>query len=120
MLASQSPPMSNTDREFLEGQHRQFEKQPRLGDELKRVAELHGQSTTGKIYLGQLARFPGDPEAWVDGRGDVKRICEQRGWSCDGAIQVAARGEAPKLPSRKAKPGSLANRLRAAGLPIAG
>lgn len=88
MLALQSPPMSNTDREFLEGTGEQFSKTPGMGDFYKRVAERHGQNTKGKTYISGLARFPGDPEAWVTGRGDVKRVCEQRGWDCDGSVKV--------------------------------
>ena len=47
-----------------------------------------GVNTKGKIYLGGLARYPGDPEAWVSGRGDVQRICETRGWGSRGAVNV--------------------------------
>ncbi len=91
MLALQSPPMSNTDREFLQGNVNgsQFERKPAHGDAYAKVAKKAGQSVKGKIYLSGLARFPGDPEAWVEGRGDVKRLIESRpGWSCDGAVTV--------------------------------
>lgn len=46
-------------------------------------AQAAGVSTNGKHYQHGLARFPGDPEAWVDNLGDVKRILEKRGWGSD-------------------------------------
>lgn len=94
MVCLSAPPMSNTDREFLEGRggcYDQFEGLPFVGQHYKRLADEAGVSTTGQVYLNGLARFPGDPEAWVSGRGDVKRRIEERGWSCQGSVNVAAR-----------------------------
>lgn len=90
MLAIGQPPGSNTDKEFLEGREngRQFQDTPELGDHYARVARAHGQSTTGKVYLSGLAEFPGDPRAWVSGRGDVQRVVEERGWGCEGAVHI--------------------------------
>ena len=119
MFALGAPPGCMTDAVFLEGHcnGNQFEKTPAHGDELRRVAESQGQSTTGKVYLGGLARYAGDPEAWVNGRSDVKRVCEQRGWGADGAVSVAVKGER-RLPPRKTGRGQLKKRLRQAGLPV--
>lgn len=100
MFAAQRPPQANTDREFLMGNTNgaQFEGDPKakkvpalggrnmaeyIGDRYKTVAEKHGQNVKGKKYLRQLAKFPGDPEAWVDGKGDVQRVLEKRGWGVD-------------------------------------
>jgi len=94
MLALQSPPMSNTDREFLEGQggcYDQFQGNEFLGNYYGGMAKKAGVDTAGKVYLSGLAAFPGDPRAWVAGRGDAQRVCEDRGWSCDGSVKV--RGE---------------------------
>ena len=93
MLALGAPPMSNTDREFLEGRcnGNQFDGGPLrqdIGDRFRKVAEAAGQSVKGKVYIGGLARFPGDPHAWVSDRGDVKRIVEGRGWKCEGSVEV--------------------------------
>lgn len=96
MLASRQPPMSNTDREFLEGTHRQFEKCPHIGDWYKRQAESVGVDVTGKVYLSGLAAYPGDPRAWVSGRGDVQKVCEERGYGCDGSVKVKMREQEPK------------------------
>jgi len=79
-----------TDKVFLEGHCNggQFETTPWAGDYYKEVAEAHGQSVKGKVYLSGLAAFPGDPRAWVDGRGDVRRVLEERGWNGRGAVNV--------------------------------
>jgi len=103
MLALGIPPMSNTDREFLEGHDgngNQFAKGPLAeeeGNRLRKVAEAGGQNVKGKVYLGGLARFPGDPEAWVSDRGDVKRVIEKRGWKCQGSVEVTPDGKSDEL-----------------------
>lgn len=51
-------------------------------------AAAAGVSTTGKRYLGQLAKFPGDPAAWVSGVDDVAKRCRQEGWGCSGEVKV--------------------------------
>lgn len=93
MVASGVPPASNTDREFMSASEngRQFQGRPEQGDFYKKVAEQHGQSITGKKYLSQLARFPGDPQAWISSRGDVQKVLEERGWGSDGLVNVKAR-----------------------------
>jgi hypothetical protein len=98
MFAFAQPPMSNTDREFMEGRcnGNQFESAPDQGDYYASVAKQHGVNVKGKVYLSGLAAFPGDPRAWVDGRGDAQRLLEERGWASDGAVKVkAAAAEGP-------------------------
>ncbi len=92
MFAHQQPPMSNTDREFLEGRggcYDQFQGSPQ-GEYYRQVAESEGFNPQGKVYLSGLANYPGDPRAWVSGRGDVQRVCEERGFDADGAVRVRA------------------------------
>lgn len=100
MLALRSPPMSNTDREFWHGKcnGNQFEQTPWVGDAYRRQAEDCGVDPTGKVYISQLADYPGDPRAWVDGRGDVQRICEERGWGSTGSVNVKARNDLAPEP----------------------
>ncbi len=88
LLATRSFPSVRTDSTFLadRANGRQFEGCPQLGDAYKQIAEAHGASVTGKVYLSQLAEFPGDPQAWVSGRGDVERVCRDRGYSVEGAV----------------------------------
>lgn len=91
MFALQQPPMmGGTDSAFLEGHcnGNQFEGSEEVGDFYKEEASAAGVDVKGKVYLSGLAAYPGDPEAWVTGRGDVKRVCEQRGWGCRGAVNV--------------------------------
>jgi hypothetical protein len=92
ILATRSFPGVRTDATFLRGHVNgsQFQDRPGLGDTYRAVAESEGLNTTGKVYLSGLAAYPGDPRAWVTGRGDVERVCRERGWACDGAVQVAA------------------------------
>lgn len=85
MLALQSPPMSNTDREFWEGR---WEQDTPLVRRYRREAERRGVSTNGTLYDPGLAAFPGDPEAFVGGRDDVRRLAEKRGWGVQGAVTV--------------------------------
>ena len=93
MLALRQPPMSKTDREFLEGHcnGNQFERTPYAGNYYRKVAKKAGMDITGKVYQAGLAEYPGDPHAWVSGRSDVKRRCEEKGWGCDGAVTLPVR-----------------------------
>ena len=108
--AGQGPGLM-TDSVFLEGRcnGNQFEKTPAQGDYLRGVAEAAGQSTKGKVYLGGLANYPGDPEAWVDGRGDVQRVAEQRGYNVAGAVTVQAAGRNEPAPAVPLAPDLLAD-----------
>jgi len=90
MFAEGRGPSIKTDATFLQGQWNQFEKTAWLGDRYKKVADEAGVDITGKLYLSQLAAYPGDPRAWVSGRGDVQRVCEERGWGCSGDVSVKA------------------------------
>jgi hypothetical protein len=55
------------------------------------VAKRAGVDITGKQYFSELAAFPGDPKAWVDSQGDMRRLLEERGWGCSGDLKVKAR-----------------------------
>lgn len=74
MVAAGRPPNAVSDVEFLKG------------------------SGTGKKYIPQLARFPNDPRALVSSRGEVQKLCEESGRSCDGLVKVKEREreEAPQ------------------------
>lgn len=99
MLVHRKPPMSNTDREFLEGHcnGNQFESMPAIGNWYKRQAEAAGQDVKGKVYINSLAAFPGDPQAWVSGRGDLEAVVRERDWSCQGSSNIKGerKGEGP-------------------------
>jgi hypothetical protein len=58
------------------------------------VASKHGyKPSPSDVYEPGLARFQGDPEAFVPrtgGRGYIKNLCRKRGWGCNGAVNVEA------------------------------
>lgn len=88
MLATRSfPGIRGTDSTFMQGTHMQ---DGLLDGVRQRMAAQAGVDTNGRRYISGLARFPGDPEAWVSGLSDVKRICTDRGWNCHGAFEHEA------------------------------
>lgn len=97
MLASQSGPALNTDSMFFQGMPRLYEQfgSQRALDHVLKAAAKHGfKPNPTDIYQPGLARFKGDPEAFVPatgGRGYIKKLCETRGWAVEGAVKVAAR-----------------------------
>ena len=96
LVAIQRPPRCMTDDVFFAGM-------PKLADQMTpsqlqfyvaRARSMGYNPGTNDVYHSGLARFPGDPEAFVSkamGRGYIKKLCEQRGWACEGAVNVAAR-----------------------------
>jgi hypothetical protein len=88
ILAKRSPPGARSDREFLKGHCNgsQFDGMEHLGDFYAAQARRAGVDPKGKVYLSGLAERPGDPRAWVSGRGDVERVLDERGWGCEGDI----------------------------------
>ena len=94
------PPAILTDSVFLAGmesqQAKEFNRNPEIGQFYLDVAKEEGQDTTGKVYLSSLAEYPGDPRAWVSGRSDVQKVCEERGWGCKGAVTVKGEKAEPK------------------------
>lgn len=124
MLESGQPPMSNTDREFLEGN--QFSDNEKMGAMLSDVARRNGGSPTGKRYVGQLARYAGDPEAWVSDRGELQKRIEERGAGAEGTVNVkgrepkqrvkTTRGQLHNLNEMIKTKGTFKERLRKKGL----
>lgn len=86
----QPPGTGGTDRAFLfNKQNREFDNMhPTVAAYYRQEAEKAGVNPKGKCYMPSLASRPGDPEAWISDLHDVKRICEQRGWGCEGAVTV--------------------------------
>lgn len=90
-MAFRQGPALRTDAAFLQGHSNgnQFAgggMQERIGNFYASRARKAGVSTQGKIYLGGLAAFPGDPKAWVADRGDVEKVLDERGWSAAGSV----------------------------------
>lgn len=89
MLALRSPPMSNTDRELLAGAVDKPLGPSWIDASYRQHAAQAGVSTTGKIYVSGLARYPGDPRAWIGSRGEIKDICQAEGWGARGSVDIA-------------------------------
>jgi hypothetical protein len=85
MLACRSVPGIRTDSTFMRDANARSAHVPLSA---RKAAKKAGVSTDGKVFMTQLADSPNDPKAWVSGKGDIKRICETRGWSCEGAVNV--------------------------------
>lgn len=82
MIISRQPPgTSGTDRAFLQATDngRQFQSNTEAGRYYKREALKRGKKISrGHVYKATLARYPGDPRAWVSDLGEAKKVIEQR------------------------------------------
>lgn len=111
MIALQSGPALSTDDTFFHGQkplYDQFGSQKHLNRYLKVSKKLGFTPSPNSTYFSGLARFSGDPEAYVtraQGRSYIRKLCEKRGWACEGAVNVGAREpESDPLAPEKCKP----------------
>lgn len=93
-------PSLHTDDEFMANRG---SLQSQLGEQtadIVKLAQRHGYNPKhSDVYLSSIARFPGDPEAFVShdsARGKIKKTLEKRGWSCDGSVKVKGRQMEPK------------------------
>jgi len=98
MCSLQKGPVLSTDDTFFQGSkplYDQFESQAHLDRYLK-VSAQHGYTPDkNAVYFPSLARFRGDPEAYVTramGRSYIKKLLEKRGWSSEGGVNVKGRG----------------------------
>lgn len=95
MLESRRPPsLHNDDTRLFHNQLNPFPNMPEsLRQHYLKQARAMGIEPNGKVYKGGLVReeYKGrfDPEALVDSTHDVKKIIEQRGWSCEGMVNVS-------------------------------
>lgn len=100
MFVSQTPPDCRSNTKFMAhfgANGKQFENS-RRGDAYEKVAKKLGFNTKGKVYISGLARFPGDPQAWISDRDDIKRICEKNNYNCEGEFNITARNDVPPKP----------------------
>ncbi len=97
MVALQRTPGAMTDDVFFSGI-------PSLADQMGSKKRLDALVASCKkagftpnptdVYQSGLARFPNDPQAVVSrsqGRGYIRRLCEERGWACEGGVNVKHR-----------------------------
>lgn len=101
MLALQQPPgTKGTDRTFMQGRYGGEwlnEMPPHQATRIVSEARAAGISIEGKYYHSGLAdrRGHADPEAWVDGLDDIKRVAAKRNLNVEGAVTVKAQEVEP-------------------------
>jgi hypothetical protein len=98
LFNSQQAPVIRTDATFMRGRKKgaeQFGNLPNVRETYMEPARRLGMSTDGKVYMSEIAAYPGDPRAWVDSTDDIKRVCEERGWAASGDVTVKGREKAP-------------------------
>lgn len=61
-----------------------------VGRHYRKLADQAGVVTHGRQYMQQLARFPGDPRAWVASRGEMLAIAKERNLNVEGIINHKA------------------------------
>lgn len=97
MFTLQKGPGLDTDDVFFSGSkplYDQFGSQKHLDRFLKQAKARGFTPSVNSTYYPNLARFPGDPEAFVtraQGRSYIKKLCEDRGWACEGGVKVEHR-----------------------------
>lgn len=103
MLALRQGPALSTDTRFAAG----FSADPYEGmtEPMKQLcaakARAVGVSPEGKHYNPFLARFLGDPQALISGRGDLRRVAEKRGI---GLISGPVKVKPAERPPEKIQP----------------
>ena len=90
VCAFRQTPALQTDTTFLANRPDPFDGDEHYAKRAVANCQAHGTTPGGRTYLGSLARFEGDPEAWVTSKADVRDVCRRRGWSCEGAVEVKA------------------------------
>lgn len=99
MLAHQKAPRADDDTTFLAARRprEQFANSEHLGNFYANEAKKAGMNITGAIYENGLAQYPGDPNAWVRDRGEIRQKVEALGMGCEGAVNVKARNDLPPI-----------------------
>ena len=97
----QPPGVKGGDRAFMEGRYnnQQLDKMPKdHAQNIVTLAKRAGINVSGKYYCSGLADSRGiqDPEAWVDGAGDVLRVAQKRNLTVEGSVTHKGIQEAPR------------------------
>jgi hypothetical protein len=98
LLAARKFPGVATDTTFLSGfgsLEKQFQGDTQsLNETVSKARSLGYNPGVNDVYIPTMARFQGDPEAFLkagEGRGKIRKLCEKRGTGCSGAVSVTAR-----------------------------
>lgn len=105
MLVARTPPGGKTeDGALMEGFSRgqQFESTPEIGDAYVALTRQQDPNFNpkGKVYQNTLARFPGDPRAWVESAADVKRAAQLNNMVVRGAVNCEGPDVGPSAPTQ--------------------
>lgn len=90
LLEARQPPGTRyTERAFLQGREngKQFQNNPGLGNFYRSKAKAAGVSTVGRVYEPGIARYAGDPQAWIEGTGDLLRVARERNLTVSGCVE---------------------------------
>ena len=105
MLALQQAPRVMTDDVFLSGYgtlDKQFKGDERQIEWITKRAMQKGYTPNRNDVYNPLLVRPevgvGDPQAFINSRSDIRRICEERGLPCEGAVTVKGREPTPPKP----------------------
>lgn len=79
----QMPSLKGTDSAFWSGR---WEDEDEIVTGYREQAAAQGISTKGKIYSGSLARYAGDPQAFVSDQHDVLAVAKKEGMTVRGAV----------------------------------
>lgn len=101
VVFQQAPGVKGSDRSFMEGRYnnQQLDQMPKdHAQNIVTLAKRAGINVSGKYYCSGLADSRGiqDPEAWVDGAGDVLRVARKRNLTVEGSVSHKGMQEAPK------------------------
>jgi hypothetical protein len=118
MFAARRAPQSQTDRELFQGKGLlgdQFDGDEVMLDKVINVARSHGyEPNATDFYNGGLARFVGDPLAFIPatgGRGHIRKVCEMTNRSCTGAVEYTAPLREDTTPDVKLAPDLVARTM---------
>jgi hypothetical protein len=99
IIESRQFPGLQTDDEFMANRGTLSSQLGEQTESVVKAAKQNGyKPNLNDVYLPAMARFPGDPEAFVShgsARGSVRRTMESRGWGCEGSVKVKARESEP-------------------------
>jgi len=87
---------SGTDRAFDEHARHRMMNMPAWQEKeyLKRAKEA-GINTHGKFHMSGLGP-PDDPKAWVSDTHDIRKVCMERNYSCEGSVNMKGVEVAPR------------------------
>ena len=109
ILEGRKMPSIRTDAQFLANHgtlDKQFDGDTKQLKVFTDVAKSHGYNPSpNDTYIPTLARFPGDPMAFVppgSPKSHIKKVCESTDRACEGDVKVA---RAPKKPPKTVRLG---------------